>query len=290
MGQVVHSRRTRFWLPPTDELERNQRAGFRHLWGVSEGYEIHDQVLRPVGGLRRWYAPAVNRDLLPEFALVRDEKSLLRFSRQFGLLGYSVLVPPAKRCGGDPVGWALRHARAVSAVIRILELLPDRGWLKKKLPTVLRQAGIQLFTPKEVAYRFPEIIRTPGAWAPMGSWPQDPTVTAYAAIAKIINPPLRGLHYELARVQNTAAPQDPPGLYLRFRALIELIYWKLAANLREGYQWRSCRGCAKIFLVEEPHQHYCSPRCQNTSMKRRQRQRRREKLLQGKKSRRRMRP
>ncbi len=235
-------------LPTSEEYRQNRRAGFQRLWLVWEDYTIKGEVLRPEGGLRRVYCPAIEPELLEEFAGVDDKKALVRFAIKFGLLGPGV---------GDRVKAVLSHARRVRAVYDVLDLLDRPEVLKQNLQAILRPAGVRLFSQTELARDFPEFIRTRGALAP-ASWPQDPRQTAYRALAKLINPNIAGLHYRLA-----SAKEEFPGLYLNFSALIEVIYWRLAAHSRR--EWRRCQRpqCGIIFPVDDPRQKFCSPRCAN---------------------------
>ncbi len=235
-------------LPTSEELRQNRRAGFQRLWLVWEDYSIKGEVLKPEGGLCRVYCPAIEPELLEEFAGVRDKKALVRFARKFGLLGRGVR---------DRVKAVLFHARRVRAVYDLLELLDCPEVLKQKLPRILESAGLRLFSQTELARDFPDFIRTRGAIAP-ASWPHDPRQTAYRALAKLINPNIAGLHYRLA-----SAKEETPGLYLNFSALIDVIYWRLAAHSRR--EWRRCQRpqCGIVFPVADPRQKFCSRRCAN---------------------------
>lgn len=235
-------------LPTSEELRQNRRAGFQRLWLVWEDYSIKGEVLKPEGGLRRVYCPAIEPELLEEFYGVHDKKTLVTFAKKFGLLGRGVR---------DRVKAVLFHARRVRAVYDLLDLLDCPEVLKQRLPAILRSVGFRLFSQTELARDFPDFIRTRGALAP-ASWPHDPRQTAYRALAKLINPNIAGLHYQLASTK-----EETPGLYLNFSALIDVIYWRLAAHLRR--EWRRCQRpqCGIVFPVDDPRQKFCSRRCAN---------------------------
>ena len=235
-------------LPTSEELRQNRRAGFQRLWWVWEDYTIEGEVLRPEGGFRRVYCPAIEPELLEEFAGVHDKKTLVTFARKFGLLGRGVR---------DRVKAVLSHASRVRAVYDLLGLLARREVPRQELPTILRSAGVRLFSPTESVPDLQEFIRTRGAFVP-ASWPKDPRRTAYGALAKLINPNIAGLHYRLA-----SAKEESPGLYLNFSALIEVIYWRLAARSRREWRWCQRPQCGITFPVHDPRQKFCSPRCAN---------------------------
>ena len=80
--------------------------GFRHGWDVNQTYEIalvapakggkRVRVLRSVeaDGIRRFYLPAVEPNIVEDFAEVCNEEQLKRFAQRFGLLHQLLVQPP----------------------------------------------------------------------------------------------------------------------------------------------------------------------------------------------------
>jgi len=266
-------------MSSAEEMRQNQAEGFRQVWEVAQDYKIENvngqRVLVGSGRGQRFYAPAVEKQLLEAFRNVRDENGLLDFARHYGGLGHWALVDPNQRLGGDPVKWALAHAAQVRAIWDLLEIIEgsknprieDLDSIRKSFSRAISAAGYHLIGEKKTGreHRF--------LWTV--DWPKAPIRTAYQVVAALINPQIRGIYYHLDTHDKI------PGLCLGFHALLEIIYWQLANRLRG--EWRRCKraDCGNIFRLEEgrrgPKSKYCSARCQNTDKKRRNRERKRKK-------------
>lgn len=259
-------------MPSSGELRRSEGAGFRNGWSVYSEYRIEtregQRILVAVGRIERFYAPAIEDALVKSFRLVRDEKSLLEFAHRYGQLGHWAVVEPEKRLGGDPVAWVLAHAAQVRAVYNLLDIIRDARngkWepsqLRKPVGQAAGMAGVHLPGERRTGRerRFFDTVH----------WPENPIRTAYEVVASLINPQIRGIYYELA------SDEEIPGLFLHFRALVEMLYWHLAQELKG--EWRRCKrpDCPVWFPVDKlrrgPKRKYCRMRCKETDKKRRKR-------------------
>ncbi len=259
-------------MPSAGELRRSEGAGFRTGWIVDSEYRIEtrggQRVLVHDGRIERFYAPAIEDGLVEAFCLVRDEKSLLEFAHRYGQLGHWAVVDLDERVGGDPVPWVLAHSVQVRAVRDLLDIIRRArigewkpGQLRRPIGHAASMAGVHLpgeqRTGKE--RRFFDTVH----------WPGNPIRTAYEVVASLINPQIRGIYYALA------SDEEIPGLFLHFRALVEMLYWHLAQKLKG--EWRRCKrlDCPVWFQVDEPRRgpkrKYCSTRCKETDKKRRKR-------------------
>lgn len=251
--------------------------GFRRVWYVDREYEIKNGVLRPVdpdpnnSGFRRVYAPAVEPGLLEELAVVSDESTLLKFAKRFGLLGFSHIVPPDKRVGGDPVDWALARAREVNVVLELQSLLEDvqeterDTTLRKELPELMREAQVPLlsFSVDEVCDLTAEekekfigaSFGKPG-WIWTAAWPNSPVRAAWECLANLINPLVRRIRFEV----RPADEVEGPNLALRFDALIDVIGWRLATQLGRLKPYL-CKQCGRFGFAKRSSKQTCSSEC-----------------------------
>lgn len=233
------------------------------------------------GGARRSpYHPSDKHDLPHYLARINRTDSpqqldrLLEFYRNFGLLGQSMLegrprpitVGPSRKvrigpsrmrrplkrfegqaegtvalerieklADGDNLAWALAHAENVDW---ILSLLAARG------ATFGRLMDRAVAQARERQVLIPTIA--PPWWIPldlekMRSW-QD-------LIAQRLNPNLLGVNFRYNPESGEAE--------LRFRALVEVVYWQLADKI--GVRGpRRCR-CGMYFFPRDERQRFCPP-------------------------------
>src|SRR6266511_3784481 len=108
--------------------EPNWARGFRQGWEVAEEYEIIAGVLRMKGAIRRVYSPMMHPEIPWKLAKLRrgDEAGLLEFARTYGRLGYSNLVEPERRRGGDPLPWIWLHVETLQMCMNLLYFLQEK--------------------------------------------------------------------------------------------------------------------------------------------------------------------
>jgi hypothetical protein len=268
-------------LPSEPEVLRNIRMGFRHGWEVSEAYEVVPfrsarhrspvRVLRAVEarGFRRFYLPMIEPNLVEEFAQVDTEEKLKRFVVRYGLLGFQHVTPPEERVGGDPVEWALARAKESHVVLVIQNLLEGMqkvgsdAELRRELPKLLRKAGLDTrfrLVPNFDAGRVMQELRKQGPVSTMFQlpkpWEDDPARTAWLCLGDIINPHLRRIHFEIRPGDET----DSPNLMLRFDCLLNVIFWRLAVELKKLKPY-ICESCGALKFARRGSRKTCSMKC-----------------------------
>ena len=180
------------------------------------------------------------------------------FAERFGLLGYQSLAPIGERFGGDPVDWALKRAKEVQAVLVIQALLEEMRstgrdtTLRKELPTLLRKIGIQLndTSPNKGGA---EMYYT-------ASWPVDAPRTAWESVSLVVNPFLQNIHFKIEPGQKA----DLPGMILSFTALVDVIYWRLATQLKKFNPYL-CTNCGGLAFKFRNSRKTCSEKCRMAS-------------------------
>lgn len=260
---------------PEESDESVDRSGERG-WEVHADYEVVHGALRPVGDVRHGYSPLVHPEIVTEIAKLHegDESRVVAFARTWGLLGY-----PRDLAEGDPLPWVWAHARGIRMVLdlhfylqsgdyeglsRFLDSYPRRS-----LPSEPAEAAILLSTggPSGILeQRLPWVVIAPSEMA-------------REAIAAIINPNLRELHYEL----HTGTEGEGLRRVLAFRSPIALAYWHLAEMSTGDSPLVRCKECGAVFVRTDKRQRFCPPPpgwagktgsiCGARSRKRRQRQR-----------------
>jgi hypothetical protein len=252
-------------LPSELEIARNLQAGFRHAWVVDRAYEFAVsksdrykgvKILRAVdaAGVRRIYAPAIEPNLVEDFAQVDSEPRLKRFAERFGLLGFQEIAPQKPGPGGDPVAWALARAKEARVALAIQSLI-QKTELRRELPKLLRQAGFSLGMPTA-----PD--RSISRWRETAAWPSDPARTAWECLAEIINPHLRRIRFEI--LPGDAA--ELPDIGLQFDSLVDVIFWRLATQLRKLKPY-ICENCGSLAFAQRGSRRTCSWKCRKAKWK-----------------------
>lgn len=260
--------------------------------------------------------PVHEPHVVEDFARVRDEQSLLRFNDYYGLLGYKDICQAEtlhgeKDFGGDPVDWALGHARVAAGVLGTISIIADvRGGRVKlqALPALHRALGRQfeeiglrdVFAEQPrrwigFAWSRPEALLT-GSKQEIEQrffprWEDDPIGTAYRVLAWILNSQIAQIHFEFisyghhAPFHGATEPEPRFGLELRWKALLQVIYWKLAEHV--GGAFRQCPKCGLVFPMRTPKDRFCSRRCLDAFKSKEWRDRKRKEREQQKRRRKR---
>jgi hypothetical protein len=232
---------------------------------------------------------------------VRDEQTLLHFNHHYGLLGYDVLYETEMRrrkedWHGDPVDWAIAHARNAAGILGTINIIDDvrsgrvklhsLSALHRALSAQFEKMGLQsIFTGERrrftgFAWSRPEAVLSDSkeeaeykAWP---RWGEDPIGTAYRVLAWVLNSQIAGIHFEFVAAGHHAS-EPRFGLELRYKALLQVIYWKLAE--RVGGAFRQCPNCGLVFPMRTPRDKYCSRRCLDAFKSRAWRKRQRARRL-----------
>lgn len=225
--------------------EQNKKAGFVSLSLVAEHYKIDRGVVIEEGKITRQYAPAVDPSLVDGLAAIYTGADIIEFSSTFGLLGYSALVPPERRVGGDPVKWIRAHAHTIYVALSLIGELEriEEGYGLSDLKKYLR-------TLSSGPYAFAERV-IPAQIVGTVHWPNDPIGAAHYILRLFVNRNIQGVQRSLREVSQGFSKS-----FFTFRATIEAAYWKLADLLERG-QVRRCEECGRFFPAKDKRQRYC---------------------------------
>lgn len=254
-------------------------------WSVAESYRFENQKVlgRKVRVIvpNSWASshscrPGLEPRLLNDFAGVVNEKLLVKFVERYGLLGYGRMHRDQmsdRKEKGDPVSWVLAHARVVRGLLRILEIMDDvrskrvplngSTPLARTFESVFKEMDIagptQDVQPNSVYFNLVSPEGERKVW--VSDWKSDPIAGVYVLLTELINPQIRGVHYEFLSSSRFERTESKLGVRLRWSALIEVIYWLLAE--RVGGEFRQCSLCARVFPVSDPREKFCSGSCMN---------------------------
>jgi len=237
--------------------------------------------------------PVYEAHLAEDFARITNEVSLQEFNSRYGLLGYhrlneSEMLRRDETWHGDPVPWALAHARVAAGILDVTAIINDVRAAKKKLDRnsligllrallcefgkmglervfavgpSRRWEGFTWTTPESFVSRTKfQLQKRFGS-----NWGSDPIGTAYYVLAWIINQYIRHVRFEFISLDYFARgfgmTESVPrfGPELRWDAMIQVIYWQLAEQVGGAFQ--RCLRCGLIFPMRSGKDKYCSPRC-----------------------------
>jgi len=252
--------------------------------------------------------PARAQSLVEDFAQVTGVESLLEFNSRYGLLGYHWLHQAemhhrGETWQGDPVDWALAHARVAAGILNAVEVINEvrkdpRRLTGRTIPVLLRtlfrkfeKMGLRVKLQREpfpltvLEWRRPETMMSE-SYSPFqkkfsSNWRNDAIGTAYLVLTWVLNQYIRRVHFEFASLDYERRFFGMPtekarfGLELRWDALLEVIYWQLAE--RVGGEFRICPGCGLTFPASTANQIYHSARCADAARQRRKRSRTKKK-------------
>lgn len=257
--------------------------------------------------------PVHEPDLANDFAKVTDERSLQEFNGRYGLLGYQDLYRSEMKrrkeiWRGDPVPWALAHAKVASGILASVGIIDDvrtdkvklsKGTLPALLRALLNQFGTMglesLFEgdPRRFVgfvWRPPESLvdaSEPRSYTKFSSrWKNDPIGTAYLVLSWVLNRYIRRIRFEFVSLDyggrffglpNAGAPRL--GVEIRWDALLQVVYWKLAEAV--GGAFRQCPRCGLLFPMSTAKDVYCSKRCADAARSKKHRDKKKAELQRG---------
>ncbi|MCL6566737.1 MAG: hypothetical protein K6U09_09990 [Acidobacteriia bacterium] len=276
-------------------------------WPVAGSYHIETQTrqrqrIRVV--VPDWRAPGADAcwpvlepRLVEDFGAVRDEASLLAFTKRYGLLGYEEARRSGEGLNGDPVGWALGHARIIEGGLGILGIISDvrSGRVKLDDHSSLALARAIEAQFKKMGLRGPveepmlpklHVVKLPPEVLPdkddlafsigFRDWECDPIGCAYTVLTTLINDQIKAINYKFQSFHRvTPEAEHKFGLELHWNALLHVVYWRFAERL--GGEFRQCGHCGRVFPMRTGRDRYCSPSCLNVIKCRNYRARKRQK-------------
>lgn len=280
-------------IPDGAELRASDERAFRTSWLVYEDYIVRKGVLQPLAngvpigilsarGATKRYLPIARIELPFEFAKLANssEDTILRFVRNYGLLGYHQAVnttlgvfkfaaslqqgkSPADKYlvhpgidFGDPVSWILSHAETVKLVLDLNEALKDRQLLKQILERMTVQGESW-----PIGFRYIERGHLYSHSIKMIREGKDDFDCIRGIIAHIMNRNLNGgISRELILDVNPERRSEGRHLLSVFGAnsLIDCIYWLLADAI-VGNSIKRCKFCNRFFNVSTLKRIYCPP-------------------------------
>lgn len=259
-------------------------------WPVHEDYRIERAAPRGQemsfllegGAEQRRYEPSGSVSLMTDFARLRegDERALVKFARNWGLLGWSELGPPGTApsgehregglstalAEGDPLPWVWGHVKNVRLATRSYAYLRDGQ--QEELSDFLvarRQEGGGALQIARLGQLPPGITEFPSG---------DVSAVAEEVIAMVINWNMRDWLYEV----RTGPLRLEPAASCPLMA----IYWWLAQTVTTGQTMARCEECGSLYVSTDRRQRFCPPpegrtqsRCAARQRKRRERASRR---------------
>lgn len=248
----------------SDELKRVQIRV-----PVLESYRIVEGRLVGTGNMKRLFGLHSDEHLPVKLGKVTDEDGLIRFAEQYGGPGYNSLENNPNddvSLGGDPVPWALEHARQVRLVIDLLVLLKEGKTDKTdKIRKRLHQHWELGRRPED---GHPEYLTLKGIDLYGRSfWSLEPLEThagngeasktfANRLICAIINMNTEAVRPMLEVKQDQGGVSSFfPELYVS--SVIEDAYALLHESAIQASPYRICKQCHEPFRVTEPHQRFC---------------------------------
>jgi hypothetical protein len=206
---------------------------------------IEDNVVVPTGKRVEWYEPTEEEGLLEAlFDVTQGLRKPIGFADQFGLLGYNYIVPEENQCkGGDPLRWFIAQAHNVYVMAILIEMVQRA----KESQSGRRELAIYL--KKELPhgpYAF-------GGHVVQCSYRGDgnPILRALGILQQFLNANLGDTARRLHRVAGNSFRS-----VFTFKALIQVIYWKLADQIG-GNSIRRCRECGRIFIARNSRLQFC---------------------------------
>ena len=201
-------------------------------------------------------------ELLEKLAKVHEGRvTPLAFAAEYGLLGETRLtiathqwqrddgavIPPKTPGRADKLAWFMERAAEVFRVLCLLEALETKDV----------NAINAAFVPLEDALKDPKLMADIESITFAG----DPIELARLEIKRLIQPHLEGINRELVITAEGFRS------CFKARALVDLVYWKLAdlaQGVSEGSSCvRHCKECRVLFIANDYRRQFCSTKCQN---------------------------
>lgn len=225
--------------------QESAEHGFITLWRKSNNYIIESGVLKDIGSQTELYHPLSEENIVQDFSSIANENDILEFAKTYGSLGYKYFPKPDKGITDDPVSWILTHAKTVNMCKRLQYYINtnDSTSLDDYINDLNNNASFTFYGNQEkiVSHDF----CTKG----------DVFELANFIVRVIVNENITGIHRTLQYFDGKNKS------FFSFRALIEVIYWKLA-NVIDGGIIKKCEaeGCEGFFIKTDKRQRYCPPK------------------------------
>jgi len=237
--------------------------------------------------------PVFESHLAEDFARITDEASLRDFADRNGLLGYHRVHEAEMRrrnenWQGDPVPWALAHARLAAGILGATDIINDVrrgkqdlndhsvGYLIRALLSEFEKMGLEPLFAAGPPRRWEGFTWTPPEALVSrtkfqlqkrfsGNWKNDPIGTSYYVLSWILNQYIRSVRFEFVsldyagRCLGLTESEPRFGPELCWDALLQVIYWQLAESI--GGAFRQCQRCGRVFPMRTGKDKFCTRRC-----------------------------
>jgi hypothetical protein len=203
-------------------------------------------------------------------------RALLQFMTTYGSLGHTELEGRGRAVSidgrrnivsGDPLSWALAHARKVDLILSLVGAL-QHGANKRLRRLLIAVADRQeprpgvrgphkdhdplgrnweMFVPTTAApWKVPLELKVRDTLERYGA-----TVAARRLVVGLIRPNLSGVPRDI----------DPKTAHsvFRFTAPVQVVYWALADGLDGGRGLRKCQECQVWFFLRDMRERFCPP-------------------------------
>jgi hypothetical protein len=234
-----------WWKQPPHILRKETYAAYRGA-GLHPT-NIEDNVVVPTGKRAEWYEPTEQEGLLEAlFDVAQGRRKPTSFADQFGLLGYNYIVPEENQCkGGDPLRWFVAEAHTVYVIAILI------GLVERAKESYGGRRELATYLGKEIPH---------GPYAFGGHVVQcwcrgaggNPVLRAKGILQQFLNVNLGDTARRLQRVTRN----DFRSVFT-FRALVQVIYWKLADQVG-GSSICRCRECGRIFISQDSRLRFCA--------------------------------
>jgi hypothetical protein len=220
-----------------------------------------DDFVRPIPGPPRGYYPMAHPSLPFQLAKVRfgSREDALLFVREWGLLGYDLIIDPLNPTFYDPLWFIWWHARDVRSVLDLYDALAnDDGDALVAAIAERWQPVVQPEGPKG----FPMYAEgvTGANITPMYALEKDnPESFGLRIIMRLVSANIEGIRPRvLSRFPgHHGSPLSSIGMAYQFETLIEAIWWHLANVVTGQRDIARCLECHQYFERKDRRQRFC---------------------------------
>jgi hypothetical protein len=249
-------------LKDSVDLERGWglKGGFSQTWSIQK-CEIESGLLVPKGrGYTESYYPSVHCGIPGRLAAVTegDERAVLKFSQEYGHLGYGQLA--SRQCWrpGDPLNWIWAHARTLRLCFVLAEQI-EVGRKERLLETFGVIQGGKVRSGSDFEPRVRVAIRS--EIIPLSRFVRgelrDVLGAAQLILQVLLSENTKGVHRVLAVDEDDSRRTVNQ---LMYAALIEVAYWQLQdAVIARRIKRCKFEACGSHFIQKHGRQEFCPP-------------------------------
>jgi len=266
-----------------DGSDVSRNFGFQGVWPRHKNNKIENNILIPNFEDIECYYPMSKISIVNDFKQLKDgdESLILEFTNLYGSLGFSYYAEIGDRVGGDPIWWIIAHAKAVQTCMEIQKVIEENneGLMKDLVKSMTFSLTAKEFH-KSMAYLGE--MQSPNLDAVISKKCYSILEGADKRMKVILVPDISDrdllltiqMDFLNSNIQNIKRefileridPKDESNTnnkihsYFDFKALLDVIYWKLADKIDGGVIKRcAAEGCGGIFIQTDKRMIYCPP-------------------------------